>query len=625
MKIRRLGLAILISLAGLYLSSVVPKQTTAQAVVGLLSDKAKTVVSKITGIPVERLIIENEANLANTGIRQFKLTDPQGNLYNISLDSAGNEVSQEMVEKAWREFDNRGFAGKLESELASRIAQGGNQPLRVIFHLKGEGGEPLQERISTNRQARLDSVKNRIALIQKPLVNDLKGLGQEIVYQSLYAPMVVVSVKPSLIKTLAERLDVERIYLERQGAVRLNTSRVIVQGDILSNRGLTGTAETVGVVEPGRIGTHPNLPAIQRTLCRPTASTTIDNHKTWVAGVIQSNDIARRGIAPNVDIVDGIMATNTDAEAMAATDCVINTASATNLSYGNDTNGVFDPLARYFDSLVYNTGASVAVAASNNCPQMVGSPEIAFNVIGVGSLDDKNTIASSDDTANCVAPMTHGAFMNPPSPNNDREEPDIVAPGNNITTTANGGGFITVSGNSFAAPHVAAGITLLRSRKSELFTFAAEVRAIMLASSRRNIEGNSRLSDRDGAGAILLAAADTIVSNGLSEYIFVDGAASNFPINRTFTASNGQRVRVAISWDHKMPLGNTMTQPTTDLDLQVFCGSTVIGTSASRDNNYEIVEFNATTCSNGYTAKIVNTRSSAGLEQIGYAVSKTDS
>jgi hypothetical protein len=188
------------------------------------------------------------------------------------------------------------------------------------------------------------------------------------------------------------------------------------------------------------------------------------------------------------------------------------------------------------------------------------------------------------------------------------------------------GGFGASNGTSYAAPHVAAGMALLRSRKPSLLYFGAEMRAIILASARHNIEGNSRLSDRDGAGAIMLAAADTLVANNQSEYIFVEGAtASNFPISRTFTATSGQKVRVAISWDHKMPLGNTMTQPTTDLDLQVRCGNSVIATSASRDNNYEIVEFTAATCTSGYTARIINTRSSAGLEQIGYAFSKTDS
>lgn len=625
-NIKFIALGILLSLTGLQLLLLSTSPSIAQIDIVNLSDRAKSAISRNTGIPVDALTIENETGVADTRIKQFKLQDQAGNLYNIALDASGNQISEETVDKALQDFNNRGFQGKLESRLTERIRKGGSESIKVIFHLKSEAGEPFRGKTITERQAHLEKVKARISASQQQLIEQVKSSRYQIVYQSLYTPIVVISLPVQAIESLAQRFDVERVYSERQGAVRLNTARVVVQADIVNSRGYTGVVEKVGVVEPGQIGTHPSLPSIQRNLCRPTATTVVSQHKTRVAGIIQSTDTAIRGIAPGVTLVDGIMATPTDSEVMAATDCVINTAAATNISYGNETDGTFDALARYFDSLVYNTGASIAVATSNNCNSRIGSPEIAFNVIGVGAFDDKNTISFNDDTASCFAPMTLGAFQNPISPNNDREEPDVVAPGWNITTTNNVGGFSAGwNGTSYAAPQVAAGIALLRSSKSSLFTFAAEVRAIILASARHNIEGTSRLSGRDGAGAIMLAAADTVVANGQSEYIFVDGAISNFPITRTFTATNGQKVRVAISWAHKMPLGNTMTQPTTDLDLQVLCGSTVIATSASRDNNYEIVEFAATTCSSGYTARIINTRSSAGLEQIGYAVSNTDS
>lgn len=387
---------------------------------------------------------------------------------------------------------------------------------------------------------------------------------------------------------------------------------------------MTGLTETVAVVEANRIGTHPNLPASQRTLCRPNASTINDPHKTSVAGVIQSTAASVRGIAPDITIVDGIMADSTDAESMAAIECVINTASAVNMSYGFETNGSFDSLSRYMDEIIYNTGAVIVIAATNFCGNKMGSPEISFNVIAVGSFGDNNTTSFADDIAACTGVVTLTSYLNPDSPNGDREEPDVVAPGHQITMPTHGGGFITTSGNSFAAPQVTAGAGLLRARKNELFNRPAEVRAIMMASARHNIEGDSRLSDRDGAGGIIIAAAETVAANGQSDHIINDGAASNFPINKTFTATNGQKVRVAIAWDHKMPLGNSITQPTTDLDLQVFCGSTLVASSTSYDNNYEIVEFTANSCPSGYTAKISNFRTSTDFEHIGFAVSKTD-
>jgi len=93
---------------------------------------------------------------------------------------------------------------------------------------------------------------------------------------------------------------------------------------------------------------------------------------------------------------------------------------------------------------------------------------------------------------------------------------------------------------------------------------AEEVRAI--DASARHTLGSSRLSERDGAGAIMLAVADTVVANGLSKLFSNNGAASNFPINSTFTASTGRksgRDRLV----SQNTAGSTMTQPTTDLDL----------------------------------------------------------
>jgi hypothetical protein len=625
MKIKIITLGILSSLTGVYYLLFDTNNSMGQVGIENFPERARSAISRSTGIPVNFLTVENESDVADTGIKQFKLQDQTGNLYSVALDANGDQISDEAVNQAFQKINSRGFEGKFQSKLAERIRKGGGESIRVVFQLKTRDREVFQARTEAERQFHFEKVRARIRVDQQQFVEQAKSLKHQVIYQSLYAPMVVVSLPLQTIEALARRSDVERVYEEGKGSVRLNVSRVVVQADTVNSRGYTGTAQYVGVVEPERIGNHLNLPASERTLCRPTASAFTTDHKTLVAGVIQSTATLFRGLAPRIKIIDGVMgAGNSDAEVMAATDCVINSAAATNLSYGNETNGVFDALARYFDSLVYNTGASVAVAASNNCNSSIGSPEIAFNVIGVGLFDNKNTVNFNDDVPSCTAGFFEGAYMNPLSPNNDREEPDVVAPGI-VTSTSSNGGFQQGGGTSYAAPHVTAGIALLRSRKTSLFTFAAEVRAIMLASARHNIEGNSRLSNRDGAGAIMLAAADTVVANGQSDFIFVEGAtASNFLITRTFTANSGQKVRVAISWDHKMPLGSTITQPTTDLDLQVRCGNSTISTSASRDNNYEIVEFIANSCPSGYTSRIVNSRSSAGLENIGYAVSKTD-
>lgn len=75
----------------------------------------------------------------------------------------------------------------------------------------------------------------------------------------------------------------------------------------------------------------------------------------------------------------------------------------------------------------YNTGVTISVAVSNVCNNKMGSPEIAFNALAVGAFGDNNTTMFSDDIPACTGAVNFSAYKNPNSPNNDREEPDIVA------------------------------------------------------------------------------------------------------------------------------------------------------------------------------------------------------
>lgn len=626
---RRLALTLVVPVVVLGVLAAPFLSTTAAVSENLRAKKARSQVSQITGIPANRLTVAKEAPLATTGIMRYKVIDPQGQIYGVSLDASGNPVSEAALRQAALVIDNKGFVGgKVEAELANLLTQRSNNPIHVVVQLKGQTVTPIRSSGQTRAQvnSNLNTIRTQNTAIEQPIVNQLKTHNQQVLYQSPYASIVVAAVTPEMINAMAARADVKRIYRERVAAPRLDVSRFVVQANIVNSRGFIGGEQRVGVVEALRIGDQPNLPAAQRILCRPEATTEISYHKTRVASVIQSTDATFQGIAPGITIIDGIAAEFTDSEIMAATDCVIsNGASAINMSFGNETNGSFDALARYVDEVVYNTGRTISVAVSNICDNKIGSPEIAFNVLAVGAFSDNNTTDFSDDIAPCTGDVYFSAFLNPDSPHNDRQEPDIVAPGYEIQIPTEFGGVENNYGTSFSAPYVTGGVGLLRQRKSGLFSESAEVRAIMMASARHNIEGSSRLSDRDGAGAIMLAAADTVAASGLSQFFSNNGDVSNFPINSTFTASAGQKVRVAIAWSHKMPAGNTMTEPTTDLDLTVKQpNGSVIACSVSLDNNYEIVEFTAPV-DGTYTAVISNSRPSPGTEYIGFAVSETDS
>jgi hypothetical protein len=260
----------------------------------------------------------------------------------------------------------------------------------------------------------------------------------------------------------------------------------------------------------------------------------------------------------------------------------------------------------------------------------MGSPEIAFNALAVGSFSDRNTVNFVGDVPSCStalpAAQRHSAFLDPFSTGNDREEPDLVAPGHLINMPNSSGGFSVSSGTSFAAPHVTGGLGLLVQRRPFLDNAAEALRAVMMASARHNIEGATRLSEQDGVGAILLEGGDSILASRTTPLPWGNltrpGGTTGFPIEVTFRAAKARKVRMVTTWAHKSPLGDTLTRPTTDLDLRVFApGGALVGSSLSFDNNYEVVEFTAP-ATGIYRARIDNTRASLGQEYIGYAVSR---
>ena len=562
--------------------------------------------------------------LAGGEIITSKVMDEGGNLTMSHRDRQGRPVDEDAVRRAAEATEAGGFIGKVERELADRLSLRAAEPVDVVYLASSPAVGP--------GRGDLAPIARAMAQAQEGIVAELEQHGDRVKYRARYAPIVVATSRGVSLRSLEARGDVERIFLERSHRPRLRVSKLptVTQAVTVHGRGVDGAGVRVGIVEFGRIGSHPNLPSSRRITCGDLGTRTISSHKTEVAGVVQSNHPTDTGQAPGITLVEGIGASFGDADMMAATDCVIDRdAVAINMSFGTDTDGRFDAFARFVDATAYNTGRTIVVAVSNDCTQRMGSPEIAFNDLSVGSFSDRATRTSSDDRHSCdpalPARERHGAYLDPPSPAGDREQPDIVAPGHRVSTTTPDGGFAQASGTSFAAPHVTGLAGLLQDRSSTFLDQGERLRAIIMASARKNLEGAEPLSERDGAGGIRDAAADAVVRNGQSFFYVRPGGTKGFPIVRTFTARAGELVRVATVWAHKSPGGDRLTRPTTDLDLQVLApGGAIAGSSSSLDNIFEITQFTAPVTGT-YSARISNSRASSGAEHVGLAISRGDS
>ena len=518
-----------------------------------------------------------------------------------------------------------GGGGKIEPALAQAFAAAPATPVRVVYVLRGPA-RPRGPDAPPDDVAGLAAARDAVRGERDAVAAVLRGLGQEVVYASDYAGVVVARGGAAAVAAAAADPRVVRVYREAVARPRLAIAKRVTQATEVRAAGVDGSGARVGVVEEGRIGRHPALPPGRRVLCRPEAAAGASLHKTEVAGVVQSGDPVETGMAPGVTLIDGVAADLGDAEVMAAIDCVVaRGAVAVNLSIGSDTDGRFDALADYVDRLVYNTGVTVVVAVSNRCDQRMGSPEIAFNDLSVGAFSDRGTLDLADDLHACNGrlPIRFSAYRDPPSRHGDREQPDVVAPGDRITTTGLKGGFVEDIGTSFAAPMVAGEVALLQGRAPfSLARQAERVRAIVMASARHNVSDGPGLGERDGAGGVRLAAADAVLRAGGSWWFATAGGRAGFPREQGFRAAAGQRVRVALAWAHKPEGGHETVS--TDLDLRVADpGGRVLAASTSRDNNAELVAFVAPT-TGSYRIRIDNARASDGPEHVGLAVSLTE-
>jgi subtilisin family serine protease len=323
--------------------------------------------------------------------------------------------------------------------------------------------------------------------IQAPVIAEMENNGCEMKYSGKIYNSVTANVPVSYLNELSKESSIAMIWYDYVFNATLDISIDAIDADYWWGQGYTGGAWDAAVVDTGIDGSHPALNVYAAGVFHSSAvsdpayndnqfsTDDLQGHGTHCAGIIASDDSTYRGVAYGMDALinakagwRNIYGTGSMrwSDAMEAIDWAIlhcaDDADAISFSFGGSPGANGDTgFCHYMDAVIFALVTQVAISAGNDGPSSttVREPGSAYNVITVGNIDDKNSESRSDDSI---------AYSSSRGPTGDgRIKPDICAPGTSIMSCNNRweesgqSDFVSKSGTSMAAPHIAGSILLI--------------------------------------------------------------------------------------------------------------------------------------------------------------------
>ncbi|MFE9447116.1 S8 family serine peptidase [Streptomyces sp. NPDC006739] len=331
--------------------------------------------------------------------------------------------------------------------------------------------------------------------------------------------------------------------------------------------GYTGKGVKVAVLDTGVDTTHPDLKdQVVESKNFTTAADAMDHfgHGTHVASIVAGTGAKSggryKGVAPDAKILNGKVLDDTgageDSGILAGMEwAAAQGASVINLSLGGYDSPGIDPLEAEVNKLSAEKGVLFAIAAGNGGPESVGSPGSADAALTVGAVDKKDKLADFSSTG--------------PRNGDGAIKPDVTAPGVDITAAAAKGsvidqeqgekpdGYLTLSGTSMAAPHVAGAAAILKQEHPDWGY--AELKAALTGSAK----GGNYTPFQQGSGRIAVdraikqsVIADPVsVSFGIQQWPHTDDK----PVTRQVTYRNlgAKDVTLTLAVTARDPKGQT--------------------------------------------------------------------
>ena len=333
--------------------------------------------------------------------------------------------------------------------------------------------------------SRLDTRVAQVAELVAGVLDRLGPLreagGVDVARRFATVPALTLTVRDAAaLAGLADDDAVVRIDLDPGGTGALATSVPQTGADVRHERGNTGAGQAVAVLDTGVDTDHPALAGrILHEACfsnngnchgggnREVGTGTAEDdvgHGTHVAGIVASDgEVGAPGMAPSASVVairvmydcgDSAGCFDAFSEIVAGLDHLVTQhdslgTKVVNMSLGTNTRfeGVCDDVtswtqagASVVNSLRELGVILVASSGNNSSNSDMSAPACLGGVLAVAAVDQGVSITNFSNT---------------------NAETDIAAPGAGIESLAMGGGTISMSGTSMAAPHVAGCAALL--------------------------------------------------------------------------------------------------------------------------------------------------------------------
>jgi subtilisin family serine protease len=377
-------------------------------------------------------------------------------------------------------------AGVVPEAVTDKAARAGS--VRVIVQLRAatlpEGKIESAEAVASQRQG--------IAAMRGAALAELAGTGHRTIREFATIPFVALEVAPDAIAALAASPNVVGVEEDRLLSPLLSDSVPLIGADQAWAAGYDGTGMVVAILDFGVEKTHPflagkvveeacfsatgNCPNSLTTQIGPGAGVPCTyaarcGHGTGVAGVAAGSGVSFSGVAKGAQLMAvqvGSRVTGPACAGQGEDPCVLGSAldiiagmeqvflvrtlhnvAAVNLSLGtNDYPLPCDSAAPAMKAVIDNlrsVGIATVVASGNNgFTDRLLWPACISTGISVGSTTMTDAVSSFSNSASSLS---------------------LLAPGEYMTTSAPGGGFIVdVWGTSLAAPHVAGAWAILKQK-----------------------------------------------------------------------------------------------------------------------------------------------------------------